>query len=307
MRISSKGLGVWGLLSVVLLGSTSCITTVSESPAPPVTAGTSRATAQRPLNVLFIGNSYTFYNGGLGSIVQCMATKDGHRMQFTEVTKGGQTLEGHWKDGRALAQIRKGGWDVVVLQEHSLRPLTAPEKMREYGRLFHAEIVKVGARTVFYETWARRSKPETQLALCAAYETLARELGASVAPAGRAWEAVLRASPTMNLHVADESHPTPAGSYLNGCVMYAALFGGPAENMPHAVRSVKGKSLFELPEADARLLQLTARNVLTGVASVKPAAMVPAIAPGAGNAPAAVAPAAAGSGAAAATPVEKRS
>ncbi|HSI32635.1 MAG: SGNH/GDSL hydrolase family protein [Phycisphaerae bacterium] len=303
MRISSKGLGVWGLLSVVLCSSVSCITTVAEVPAPPVTAGTSAATAKRPLNVLFIGNSYTFYNGGLGSIVQCMATKDGHRMQFTEVTKGGQTLEGHWKDGKALAQIRKGGWDVVVLQEHSTRPLTAPEKMQEFARLFHAEIRKVGARTVFYETWARKNKPETQVGLCAAYETLARELGAAVAPAGRAWEAALRAQPALKLHVADMSHPTPAGSYLNACVMYSALFGGAPQDMPRAVRSVTGKSLFELAEPEAAMLQKAARDVLFGFARAQATPGVgPAIAPGAANAPAAVAPAAASAVAA-----EKRS
>ena len=117
---------------------------------------TTRAAAKKPLRVLFIGNSYTFFNGGMGTLVQSLAAavKDGRRLEYVEVTKGGQTLEGHWAEGKASAEIRKGGWDFVVLQEHSLRPLQDREKMYAYAKRFDAEIRRVGARTVFYETWA---------------------------------------------------------------------------------------------------------------------------------------------------------
>src|SRR5438045_3091707 len=55
-------------------------------------------TAKKPLRVLFIGNSYTFFNGGMGTLVQSLASavKGGRRLEFVEVTKGGQTFEGHW-------------------------------------------------------------------------------------------------------------------------------------------------------------------------------------------------------------------
>ena len=45
-----------------------------------------------------------------------------------------------------------------------------------------------------------------------------------VAPVGRAWERALR-DPAMTLHDPDGSHPSPAGTYLAACVLYATLTG----------------------------------------------------------------------------------
>jgi len=252
-----------GLLLLMLSG---CVTVV-RADGPKSLAIQPAEAAQAPVagkatRVLFIGNSYTYYNGGLGAIVQNLAVKGGHRLEYVEITRGGQTLEGHWKDGKALGHIKKGGWDYVVLQEHSLRPINEPGKMAHYVKLFDAEVKKVGAKTMLYETWARKNKPETQAAVCRSYETIAKEINAIVAPAGRAWEVALRARPELRLHIADWSHPTAAGSYLNGCVLYATIFGQPPQNLPRAIRSAAGKALFELPEPDAHLLQQAARDML---------------------------------------------
>jgi hypothetical protein len=213
--------------------------------------------AKKPLRVLFIGNSYTFFNGGMGTLVQSLASavKVGREQEYVEVTKGGLTLEGHWAEGQALAQIRKGGWDFVVLQEHSLRPLQDREKMYSYAKRFDAEIRKVGAKTVFYETWARKNRPEMQSGLDAAYTGIAKEVTALVAPAGLAWQAALKVKPDLSLHIADLSHPTPAGSYLNACVFYETFFGRSPEGLPRTIRNAAGKVLVELSESDATLLQ----------------------------------------------------
>jgi hypothetical protein len=218
------------------------------------------SSSRKPLRVLFIGNSYTFYNGGLGTIVQSLASAmpGGRRFEFVEVTTGGQTLEGHWREGKALAEIRKGKWDYVVLQEHSLRPVQEREKMWQYAKMFDAEIRKVGARTVFYETWARKNRPEMQAILDAAYGGLAKEVAALVAPAGLAWERVLKVKPEMALHVSDLSHPTPAGSYLNACVFYSTFFGQSCEGLPRRIKDAAGKVLFELSEPEAKVLQRAA-------------------------------------------------
>jgi hypothetical protein len=216
--------------------------------------------AKKPLRVLFIGNSYTFFNGGMGTLVQALASsvKGGRKFEYIEVTRGGQTLEGHWLEGKALAAIRKGGWDYVVLQEHSLRPLQNRDKMWLYARMFDAEIHKVGAKTVFYETWARKNRPEMQLLLDQAYSGIANEVTALVAPAGLAWERALRAKPDLSLHIADLSHPTPAGSYLNACVFYDLFFGRSPEGLPRTLRSAAGKVLVDLSESEATLLQRAA-------------------------------------------------
>jgi hypothetical protein len=224
------------------------------------TASSTSASAKKPLRVLFIGNSYTFFNGGLGTAVKALASavKDGRPFEYVEVTKGGQTLEGHWNDGKALAAIRQGNWDFVVLQEHSLGAINRREKMFQYAALFDAEIHKVGARTVFYETWGRQNRPEMYGVVEQAYVGLARQLKAVVAPAGAAWSRALKANPTLALHISDLSHPTPAGTYLNACVFYETFFGKSPEGLPHTIKNAAGKVLIDLPESEALMLQRTA-------------------------------------------------
>lgn len=256
------GFGVWGLVLAVV-----AMPALAEAPKSPLAEPAKVALAPvagKATRVLFIGNSFTSYNGGLGSIVQSLAAKGGHKLDFVEVTKGGETLEGHWKTGKAQAAIQKGGWDYVVLQEQSVRPITDPAKMAEYVKLFDAEIKKVGAKTLLYETWATIDKPETQAVLCKTYESIAKEINAIVAPAGRAWEIALKAKPDLKLHVIkDKKHPTPAGSYLNACVMYATIFGQEPADLPWKIKSAAGKALFELPEIEAVLLQKSAQEMLT--------------------------------------------
>jgi len=287
-----KGFSVWGLILSVVAGA--AMPVLGEAPKSPIAEPAKAALAPvagKATRVLFIGNSFTSYNGGLGSIVQSLAAKGGHKLEFVEVTKGGETLEGHWKTGKAQAAIQKGGWDYVVLQEQSVRPITDPAKMAEYVKLFDAEIKKVGAKTLLYETWATIDKPETQVVLCKAYESIAKEINAIVAPAGRAWEVALRSKPDLKLHVLkDKKHPTPAGSYLNACVMYATIFGQEPADLPRSIRSAAGKALFELAEPDANLLQKAACEMLVGwKKTLEAAGAVPAAlgAPAPAEAPAA--------------------
>jgi hypothetical protein len=262
MTISTKTrfwfiLTLLSLVAVPSFGAGNTAPTTRPTKVSKISVPSLAPTSRKPLRVLFIGNSYTYFNGGLGTLVQSLASavKGGRAFEFVEVTKGGQTLEGHWNDGKALAQIRKGGWDYVVLQEHSLRPLLDREKMYTYARKFDAEIRKAGAKTVFFETWARKNRPEMQSGLDRAYSGIAREVTATLAPAGLAWQAALKDKPGFALHIGDLSHPTPAGSYLNACVIYETLFGRSPEGLPRTIRNAAGKVLVDLTDADAKLLQ----------------------------------------------------
>ena len=279
------GLVFAGLLSAqlasadtVLAGPTTKPVAAAKTPLSPVVAKTAATpvsitvpaltpanNAKKPLRVLFIGNSYTFFNGGLGTAVKGLASavKDGRPFEYVEVTKGGQTLEGHWNDGKALAAIRKGGWDFVVLQEHSLGALDRREKMFQYAKMFDAEIRKTGAETVFYETWGRKNRPEMYGVVEQAYVSLASQLKAVVAPAGAAWSMALKSNPTLALHIADLSHPTPAGTYLNACVFYETFFGKSPEGLPRTIKNAAGKVLIDLSESEAALLQRTAKETCT--------------------------------------------
>ena len=143
-----------------------------------------------PLRVLFIGNSYTYYND-LPAMLTNMTAASPQSILADAVTEPGATLQLLWEKGKALKKIRSQQWDFVILQEQSLRPTTDPELMQRYARKFDAAIREKGARTVFYLTWARLNKPEMQDVLDRAYSELAKELGALLAPVGPAWRRAL--------------------------------------------------------------------------------------------------------------------
>ena len=221
---------------------------------------------QRPLRVLFIGNSYTYFNN-LPELLAGLAAsaKPARAIDARMVVRGGATLKLHWEQGKALQALRDGGWDYVVLQEQSTLPITDPATMHQYARLFDAEIKKAGARTVFFLTWARQHQPENQAKLNDAYQRIARELNARVAPVGIAWAKALKEKVKLTLHTEDQSHPNPAGSYLAACVFYAVFYDRSPEELGGRVVgrassedgtiSEQRTDLVDLSAGDAALLQ----------------------------------------------------
>jgi hypothetical protein len=213
----------------------------------------------QPIRVLFIGNSYTYVND-LPQMLDELAKAGKQRpLDIGRELHGGYTLEKHWKDGKAAPKIAEKKWDFVVLQEQSLRPISDPNLMMEYGKKFDEAIKKQGAKTMLYLTWARLDKPDAQAPLSKAYLSLAKELQASVAPVGIAWEMALKDTNPQALHQADKSHPTKAGTYLAACVFYGTIYAKSPEGLPGKIAG--------LPDEEARKLQAVAWKAVQATAS----------------------------------------
>lgn len=220
--LSVAMLWLWGLVWAPLAAAEP---PASEPPAP-----------ERPLHVLFIGNSYT-YNNNLPALVEGLAASATPplRLKTRAVTQPGVRLQQHWDRGDALAALRQGHWDYVVLQEQSTLGLLLIEGRHEvndpelafhpYARRFAEEARKVGAQPLFLLTWARRDTPESQARLTQAYMSVARELGAPIIPAGLAWARARQEDPSAVLYHEDGSHPSPLGSYLTASTLYTTLTG----------------------------------------------------------------------------------
>jgi hypothetical protein len=173
--------------------------------------------------VLFIGNSYTARNGGIDAALKRLAPT----VEASAVVHDGFTLRDHWLDGSALAAIRDGRWDYVILQEQSVSAVLAEPRFFQYGMVFNRSIVLAGAHTVLLETWQRPDSVGagvTAKTIGDAYTALGESIGAKVAPAGRAFAASLAQRPDIELNLPD-GHPTPAGTYLAACVVFGTIFG----------------------------------------------------------------------------------
>jgi hypothetical protein len=191
------------------------------------------------IKALFIGNSYT-YGNNLPVMVRELACAGGKDLETVMVASGGKSLAWHEVNRETVAAIDGGGWDFVILQDHSLQAIDEPEKLcRSVGR-FAARIRKRSAIPVLFATWARKHLPEMQETIDAVYGRAAREHNARLAPVGAAWQRALAASPGLVLHQEDWSHPNWLGSYLAACVIVATLFGESPLGLPAATRLSEG-------------------------------------------------------------------
>ncbi len=193
-------------------------------------------------SVLFVGNSYTFYNDMPTVYFENMAKACGYNIKVTSITKGAYTLE-KFADpadnyGKMVdtALSVPGTYDYVILQEQSMRPsIDTVDKFYEGVRQLDKKIREAGAQPVLYATWGRQTGNEklTQYnmtnesmtwKLAAAYAAIGEELDIPVIHVGLAFRDVY-ANTDINLYSADGSHPSATGSYLVAMSLFCGIFG----------------------------------------------------------------------------------
>jgi len=229
-------------------------------------------------NVLWLGNSYTASNN-LPDLLYQLALSGGDTIVYDSNTPGGYTLQMHTQNATTLQKINAQPWDYVVIQCQSQEPsLDTPYVVANvfpYARLLDS-LIHVNdscTQTVFYMTWGRKNGDASN---CAAYPPVCTyqgmqdqlrnrylqmgyDNGAMVAPCGEAWRDVIATTPVFDLYVADESHPSLHGSYLNACVFYASIYR----------RSPVGLTYYAgLPQAEAQFLQQMASATVLDSMSV---------------------------------------
>ncbi len=232
-------------------------------------SGEAPTTRPASLQVLFLGNSYTYVNDLPGKLI-ALARSLGDTVTTDASAKGGYRFMNHTKDTESLAKIKARPWDFVVLQEQSQCPgfddwqierEVAPYAV-QLDELIHAASPR--AQTVFFAAWGRKNGDQDncksipgvctyesqQQRITKTYELLAARTSALLAPIGAAWSRIRQSHPEIELYQPDGSHPSEAGTYLAACVFYAALFR----------KGALGASPLGLDPAVARILQRAAQE-----------------------------------------------
>ena len=192
------------------------------------------------MNVLFIGNSYTFYND-MPKLFEGICREHGLDVTVESLTKGGYSLAHFLSEENPYGvklreRIAGGKFDYIVLQEQSVLPAQHPETfLRNVGKM--AELLKpTGAKLVLYETWGRRdghpvltdnnwTHEQMQELLKAAYAQAAEQIGAILVPAGERLSAAYRGADGDAVYHTDGTHPSPVGSRIVADCFYETLFG----------------------------------------------------------------------------------
>jgi len=194
-----------------------------------------------PGRILFIGNSYTYYNGSLHVHANRIAREadSASRYDYRAATIAGAPLHYH-----AIEHLITPGrlgvkepFQVVILQSNSTDAMSERDRarFRETAVEFSAAIARRGAKTALYMTQAhvkpsRYAGTDMLRRTAEMYIEAGNEIGAIVIPAGLAFEEAYRRRPDIKLHSElDGSHPSLLGTYLAACTVYATLYGRRSE------------------------------------------------------------------------------
>lgn len=228
------------------------------------------------LQVLFIGNSLTFFDDRVGELTDSggvvmypndvpgmlealIDSADAGPAEIDLVAFGGFGLQDHWESGPARQMIARGGWDVVVLQQgpsaHEGRP-----SLLEYSRRFADEIRRVGARPALYMVWAAADRQSDFDAVSDSYRTAAKQVNALLFPVGEAWRAAWRRDSTLALYGPDVIHPSVAGTYVAALVMFEQLTGRSPIGLPASLELPSSPLPLSVPPHDAAILQQAAQE-----------------------------------------------
>ena len=194
-------------------------------------------------DVLFIGNSYTYYNN-LPEMISNIANDLGDTVNYDQNTPGGTSLYAHSQNQTTINKINQQNWDFVVLQDQSQRPSLRPSYVAASVYRYATQLVNlinsnyICSEPVFYMTWGRKYGDQTncqsyppvctflgmQERLRDSYLTMGLDNNASVSPVGIAFKNSISLDSTIDLYTSDNSHPSIYGSYLAACTFYSTIF-----------------------------------------------------------------------------------
>ena len=213
-----------------------------------------------PETILFVGNSFTFWRGGLWKHMDVLtaARGEGSGAKSDRVVRGGASLEVMWKRTKAKDKIIAGDYDVVVLQEDL--PETKVESFHEYASKFDALVRESGARSVFFMAWDYERLGWISMdEIMAEHSTMSGKLGAEVAPVGMAWYQAMNERPELDMYGKDREHPSAYGTHLSLLVIYATIYGESPEGLDYAPPTDSGITA----EEDAFLRRIAGQAVRT--------------------------------------------
>lgn len=196
------------------------------------------AIANVPARVLFVGNSFTYYNDSLHNHLRRLMASAPADAGIPEQSRMRiMTISGsHLAEHTGLAHLAKAEpWDVIVLQGHSLEAFE-PDRLEGFHRAVDRHVTTIrdaGARPLLFMTWAYLGRPEMIDTISHNYRQAGQRNGVEVVPVGLAFDRARRELPGVTLIHPDQRHPTVAGTYLAACMFLGNFYPGAAADLDY--------------------------------------------------------------------------
>jgi hypothetical protein len=208
------------------------------------------------MKVLFIGNSFTFYND-LPMLLQEMGEG---KCECDSITRGAAYLKYYQNPEDELRKkfddiYPANEWDYVILQEQSSWP--SRDRANHLESVAYMKELIDHSKIMIYATWSYKQGSEKLADSGFGYDEMyEKQTEAALAatemvdgiyvPAGTAFRIAEERYPEMNMYHPDCYHPSPRGSYLVACLFSYKLFGECTSVVP---------STLNIPAEDAQKLR----------------------------------------------------
>ena len=231
------------IAAMACLPTTSANASGTTAPATSAIAATGPAAKTPVRNLLWVGNSFFYYNnsmhGHVGRLLNAAGVK-GHRATSATISGSGlnwHDIDAHFKPGGVASYSFVGDnevrfntfdkpFDAVMMMDCSQCPIhpTLGPLFHEFAKKHSDTVRSRRAEPVLFMSWAYADKPEMTQELAAEYVKAGKANNALVVPAGLAFAASLKARPDLGLTVDDKRHPNLHGTYLAACVVMASVY-----------------------------------------------------------------------------------
>jgi len=208
---------------------------------------------QKHQKVLFVGNSFSFYNNGIhnqvANLIRAKGLWKAKTNKYRLMSLSGGKLNEHSQLLGPFLAHKSTPWDLVILQEVSNGAIIDEGKshFRASAKKLTEDIEDAGSKAALFMTWAYHNKPAMTDQLAKAYQAIGKELNIPVFPIGIAFANSQQKHPDISLLIPDVlgvtngqvtykktlKHPSLAGSYLAACVFYSVLYGQSAQGNPY--------------------------------------------------------------------------
>lgn len=218
-----------------------------------------------PMNVLFVGNSYTHMHR-MPVLFDKIAKSKGVKLNVEMSAASGHSFRMHCERPELFEAINSKKWDYVILQGFSRELSEAPSYIDTASVPFIGTILdsiynnNSCTNVLLYMTWGYKGgyeeRPEVSTnksmsdSIRVGYEYVSSLFNLPMVPVGPVWSDFRASNHNIELYSDDDAHPSFHGSYLIACSFYTAIF----KTMPKS--TYRGR----IKKRDAKRLQAAAYN-----------------------------------------------
>ena len=201
-------------------------------------------TEENPLNVLFVGNSITYFNN-LPQTFEQIANEQGNYVTIDQHTPGGTGFIHHVENNTLYEKFRNTVWDYVILQPGSSesigysQPIASTiqraerlkDSITKYSPCASIHYYEISYGIVDNTPESLQQYYDRQTIIKNNLTQMANATNIPLIPAGECFKASMQANQNLFLWGSYMNiHPNTKGSYLAACSFYNAIFKAPIVN-----------------------------------------------------------------------------